>query len=127
MLDILLNVYDTKFLSIATYGVAVAFTLLATLAPTREVLVRHRESASPLWLLVPVLVAAGFLSFGRADLLVLTAGANSLPGMFLVQVAVSLWVLWRNRSFPWLVVLAALAIGWVQWSFFMAAQVGGTG
>ena len=127
MLDILLNVYETKYLSIATYGVALAFTLLAAFAPTRGALLRQRESASPLWLLVPLLVSAGFLSFGRGDLLVVTAGANTLPSMFLVQVMVSLWVLWRNRGFPWLVVLAALASGWIQWSFYMAAQRAGAG
>lgn len=127
MLDILLNVYETKYLSIATYGVALAFTLLAAFAPTRGALLRPQESASPLWLLVPVLVVAGLLSVGRGDLLVVTVGANTLPTMFLIQVVVSLWVLWRNRGFPWLVVLAALASGWIQWSFFLAAQRAGTG
>jgi hypothetical protein len=128
MFDTLLYVYDTIYISIATYGVALAFTLLAVFAPTRSALVRQRDqSVSPLLLLVPALVSAGLLTYGRGDLLAVTAGANTFPTMFLIQIAVSLWVLWRNRSFPWLVVLAAIVLGWIQWSFFLAAQGGVAG
>jgi hypothetical protein len=126
MFDVLLDVYDNQYLSIATSGVALAFTRLATLAPARGAILRRRDrSVSPLWLLAPAVVAAGLLSLGRSELLAVTAGGNTLPAMFVVQVAVSGWVLWRNRDFPWLVVFAVVALGWIQWSFFMAAQGAG--
>jgi hypothetical protein len=128
MFDVLLRVFDTVYLSIATYGVALAFVLLAMLAPSRSALLRPSERAvSPLWLLVPAIVAAGLLSFKRYEPLALTVGGNTYPVLFVVQVVVSVWVLWRNRSFPWLVVPAALVLGWIQWSFFLAAQVAGAG
>lgn len=128
MFDVLLGVFDTVYLAIATYGVALALVLLAVLAPSRSVLLRHSErSASPFWLLLPALIAAGLLSFRRHETLAMTFGGNTFPILLLVQVVVSVWVLWRNRSFPWLVVPAALVLGWIQWSFFLVAQVAGTG
>lgn len=128
MFDVLLNVYDTVYLSIATYGVALALVLLAVLAPSRSALLRQSEHAvSPLWLLLPAFAAAGLLSFRRDELLAVTVGGTTYPVLFLIQVVVSVWVLWRNRGFPWLVVPSAVVLGWIQWSFFLSAQVAGTG
>lgn len=126
MFDVLLDVYDTVYLSIATYGVAVALVLLAVLAPSRGAILRQSEAVSPLWLLVPAFVAAALLSFRQNELLAVTVGGNTYPIMFLVQALVAAWVLWRNRGFPWLVVPSAIALGWIQWSFFQAAQATGT-
>lgn len=124
---VLLNVYDTVYLSITTYGVALALVLLAVLAPSgRAILGQAEKVVSPLWLLLPAFVAAGLLSFRRNELLAVTLGANTFPILFLVQVVISAWVLWRNRSFPWLVVPSAIVLAWIQWSFFLAAQVTGT-
>lgn len=128
MFDVLLRVFDTVYLSIATYGVAIALVLLAVLAPSRSALLRQSERAvSPLWLLLPALVAAGLLSFKQYELLAWTVGGNTYPILFLVQAVVSAWVVWSNRSFPWLVVPSALALGWIQWTFFLAAQVASAG
>jgi hypothetical protein len=124
MFDVLLRVFDTVYLSIATYGVALALVLLSVLAPSRNALVRPTQhAASPFWLLLPAIAAAGLLSFKRYQPLALTFGGNTYPILLLVQILVSAWVLWRNRSFPWLVVPSALVLGWIQWSFFLAAQV----
>jgi hypothetical protein len=125
MLDVLLDVYDTPYLSMATYGVALALVLLAVVAPARSAVVRRAESVSPLWLLVPALVAAALLVFGRQQLLVMTVDGTTIPVLFLIQVVVSVWVLWANRSFPYLVVLSAIVLGWIQWSFFLAVQGAG--
>ena len=124
MIDVLLNVYATPYLAMATYGVAVAFVLLAVLAPSRGALQRQSEHAvSPVWLLLPALIAAGLLSVGKNELIAVSVGGNTYPTLFLIQIVVSVWVLWTNRSFPWLVVPSAIALGWIQWSFFLAAQV----
>jgi hypothetical protein len=125
MLDVLLDVYDTPNLSMATYGVALALVLLAVVAPARSAVVRRAESVSPLWLLVPALVAAALLVFRRQQLLVMTVDGTTIPVLFLIQVVVSVWVLWANRSFPYLVVLSAIVLGWIQWSFFLAVQGAG--
>jgi hypothetical protein len=125
MLDVLLDVYDTPYLSMATYGVALALVLLAVVAPARSAVVRRAESVSPLWLLVPALVAAALLVFRRQQLLVMTVDGTTIPVLFLIQVVVSVWVLWANRSFPYLVVLSAIVLGWIQWSFFLAVQGAG--
>jgi hypothetical protein len=128
MFDVLLRVFDTVYLAIATYGVALALVLLAVLAPSRSALLRQSERAvSPLWLLVPAFAAAGLLSFKQYELLAWTVGGNTYPILFVVQVVVSVWVVWRNRSFPWLVVPSAIALGWIQWSFFLTAQVASSG
>ena len=129
MFDVLLRVFDTTYLAIATYGVALSFVLLSVLAPSRGELTRQSKehAVSPLWLLLPAIAAAGLLSFKVNESLALTVGGNTYPILFLVQVLVSIWVLWRNRSFPWLVVPSALVLGWIQWSFFLAAQVARTG
>ena len=128
MFDVLLGVFDTEYLAIATYGVALALVLLAVLAPSRSALMHQSERAvSPLWLLLPAVVAAGLLSFKKYDPLALTIGGNTFPILLLAQAVVSAWVVLRNRSFPWLVVPSALVLGWIQWSFFLAAQVAGTG
>ena len=124
MFGVLLQVFDTVYLSIATYGVAVALVLLSVLAPSRSALVRPTERAvSPLLLLLPAIAAAGLLSFKQYKPLALTVGGSTFPILLVVQVLVSAWVLWRNRSFPWLVVPSALVLGWIQWSFFLYAQV----
>jgi hypothetical protein len=120
MFDELLRVFDTVYLAIATYGVALALVFLAVLAPSRGVLAG--QSVSPMWLLLPAIAAAGLLSFQRYEALALTVGGTTYPILFLVQLLLSIWVLWRNRSFPWLVVPSALVLGWIQWSFFLAAQ-----
>ena len=125
MLDVLLDVYDTPYLSMATYGVALALVLLAVVAPARSAVVRRAESVSPMWLLVPALVAAALLVFRRQQLLVMTVDGTTIPVLFLIQVVVSVWVLWANRSFPYLVVLSAIVLGWIQWSFFLAVQGAG--
>ena len=122
--DVLLRVFDSVYLAIATYGVALALVLLAVLAPSRGALRRPSERAvSPAWLLVPAIAAAGLLSFKQYEPLALTVGGQTYPILLLVQVLVSAWVVWGNRSFPWLVVPSALVLGWIQWSFFAAAQV----
>lgn len=127
MFDVLLRVFDTVYLAIATYGVAIALVLLSVLAPSRSALLRQSERAvSPLWLLLPAIAAAGLLSFEQNAPLAWSVGGNTYPMLFIVQVAVSAWVVWRNRSFPWLVVPSALALGWIQWTFFLAAQVAST-
>ena len=124
MFDVLLRVFDTVYLAIATYGVAVALVMLSVLAPSRSALARPTERAvSPLWLLLPAIVAACLLAFKQYEPLALTVGGSTYPVMLVVQVLVSAWVLWRNRSFPWLVVPSALVLGWIQWSFFLYAQV----
>ena len=124
MFDVLLRVFDTVYLSIATYGVALALVLLSVLAPSRSALVRPTERAvSPMLLLLPAIAAAGVLAFKQYEPLALTVGSSTYPILLVVQVLVSAWVLWRNRSFPWLVVPSALVLGWIQWSFFLYAQV----
>lgn len=123
MFDELLKPFDTVYLAIATYGVALALVLLAVLAPSRAALVHQSQRAvSPLWLLLPAIAAAGLLWLQRLEPLALTVGGTTYPILFLVQLLVSIWVLWSNRSFPWLVVPSALVLGWIQWSFFLAAQ-----
>jgi hypothetical protein len=124
MLDVLLEVFDTPYMAIAIYGVALALVMLAVFAPSRSALLRGSDQkVSPLWLLLPALVAAALLVIRRTDVVAVTLGGTTYPALFLVQLVVSVWVLWRNRSFPWLVVPSAVAIGWIQWSFFLAAQV----
>lgn len=126
LFDVLLDVYDTVYLSVATYGVALALVLLAVLAPSRGAILRQSEAVSPVWLLLPAFIAAGLLTFRRNELLAVTVGSSTYPILFLVQIVVSAWVLWKNRGFPWLVVPSALALGWIQWSFFLAAQATAT-
>lgn len=122
--DVLLKVFDSAYLAIATYGVALALVLLAVLAPSRGALQRPSErTVSPAWLLVPAVAAAGLLVLKHYDALALTVGGHTYPILLGIQVVLSAWVLWRNRSFPWLVVPSALVLGWIQWSFFLAAQV----
>jgi hypothetical protein len=123
---ILLDVFDTMYISVAVYGVAIAFAVLAVLVPDAGTARRlSLPSVSPLWLLVPVIVAAGLLATGRAGLLVMTTAGNTLPVFFLAQLVISAWVLWSYRRFPWFVVPLAVVSGWIQWSFVLDALVRG--
>ncbi len=118
--DALLAVFATPYISVAIYGVAVAFAVLASLVPDSVTARRLSiDPVSPLWLVVPALVAAALVASGRGQLLTLTAGGVTVPLLFLLQVLASGWVLWRFRRFPWLVFPLALVLGWIQWMFFL--------
>ena len=122
---ILLDVFDTMYLSVAVYGVAIALSILAMVVrqPATTVGKHAQQSVSPVWLVVPALVAAGLLSFGRGDLLAITVGGFTFPVLFVAQIAVSAWLLWQYLRFPWLVLPLAVVLGWIQWSFFLTATL----
>lgn len=125
-LEALLDVFATPYLSVAIYGVAVAFAVLASLVPDSVTARRlSLDPVSPLWMVVPALAAAALLAAGRGRLLTLTVGSVTLPIVFLVQVVMSGWVLWGYRRFPWLVFPLALVLGWIQWTFFVRMSAGG--
>ena len=124
--DALLAVFATPYISVAVYGVAVAFAVLASLVPDAVTARRlSLDPVSPLWLVVPALAAAALLASGRGRLLTLTVGSVTVPVLFLVQILVSGWVLWSYRRFPWLVFPLALVLGWIQWTFFLRVSAGG--
>ena len=124
--EVLLGVFDTVNLSVATYGVAVAFAVLATLVPDRATAVRLSLSdISPLWLMVPVGVSAVLLASGRSKYLARTAAGETVPILVLAQIVISIWVVWGYRRFPWLVFPLAVVAGWIQWSFFLTGSVQG--
>jgi hypothetical protein len=121
---ILLDVFDTMYISVAVYGVAISLTILAMLVRGPVTASRlPQESVSPLWLMVPALVAAVLLSSGRGELLAITVEGFTIPALFLAQIAVSAWLLRHYQRFPWLVFPLALVLGWIQWSFFLTATV----
>jgi hypothetical protein len=123
--DTLLDVFATRYMSAAVYGVAVAIALLASLVPDAGAARRlSLAPISPLWLVVPALGAAGLIVTRRTDLLSFTVSGNSLPLLFLVQLLVSGWVLWGYRRFPWLVFPLAVVLLWIQWAFFLRAAAG---
>jgi hypothetical protein len=124
-LDALLSVFATRHLSVAVYGVAVAFAVLASLVPDAGTARRLGVAPiSPLWLVVPTLGAAALIAARRADVLTLAVQGISVPALFLVQLLVSIWVVWGYRRFPWLVFPLAVMLGGIQWAFFLRASAG---
>lgn len=124
-LDVLLDVFPTRFMSVAVYGVAVALAVLASLIPDAGMARRLGVAPiSPLWLVVPALAAAGLIAARRAEVLTLTVRGIAVPTLLLAQILVSSWVLWGYRRLPWLVFPLAVVLGWIQWAFFLRASAG---
>jgi len=82
-------------------------------------------SVSPLWLLVPIVLGFFLVWWGNAAGIMVSAFGMRIPALLILQLVVAVWVVYRYRHWPYLVVpLAVLCCLW-QWGLMMGVVLEG--
>jgi hypothetical protein len=117
------------FLSTTTGGVLLLTGTLGLAAATRWVPAAREvavaASVSPLWLLAPIVLGFVLVWWANASGIVVSVFGLKVPVLLLLQSGVALWVIYRHRRWPFLIVpLAAICVLW-QWGLMMSVVVEG--
>jgi hypothetical protein len=122
-----------ELLSTTTGGVllvagTLGFSAAACSAPRWATAARACQmnaALSPLWLLLPILLGFVLTWWGNDAGILLNANGVEVPALFLFQLGVSAWVVYRHRRWPFLVLpLAILCCLW-QWGLMMGVVLNG--
>ena len=107
-----------------TPGLAAAATSAPRWAPSARS-AQLAASVSPLWLLMPIVLGFFLVWWGNDAGILVGAFGMRVPALFILQLAIAIWVVYRYRQWPFLVVpLAALCCLW-QWGLMMSVVLDG--
>ena len=124
LFDFLSTTTGGVLLIAGTLGLAVA----ASSAPRWAASARSTDLAatvSPLWLLMPIVLGFFLVWWGNAAGIMVSAFGMRIPALLILQLVVAVWVVYRYRHWPYLVVpLAVLCCLW-QWGLMMGVVLEG--
>src|SRR5262245_52561106 len=96
--------FDSSAGPIAVYSLAILLAALAVWPPLRpDVAAVGNAAASPLWLLAPLALAFLLLVMGAGRVVAVQVAGRMIGPLLVLQILLSLWMLWRHRHFPWVV------------------------